>query len=171
MSDKLGMSLEDLIPKKGAGKGGKGGKGGAMKKMGAGRGARAAAAPYQKPMKPGKGKGAAGLSLSEITQAKQPVQVAAAAPAAPAFVLTTGTTLRVGNLERNVSRCVQPAAQGGWHSASVTAAQLAEDAYTAVRCCRTRVCRCYGKGVGASLLRPMATLGCSADATPTPLHK
>lgn len=98
MADKLGMSLDDIVssnaPKKGAGKGAKGGgKGGAMKKMGAGRGARAAAAPYQKPVRPGKG---GGLSLEDMAQAN-------AGPAAPAFALTTGTMLRVGNLDSNVS--------------------------------------------------------------------
>ena len=100
MSDKLAQSLEDIIASNpGKGKG-KGGRGGAIKKAGAGRGARAAAAPYQKPVKASKG--VAALSLAELTQMKQPSAMKAEAPA---FVLTTGTTIRVGNLDKNVSRC------------------------------------------------------------------
>ena len=89
MSDKLAQSLEDIIASNpGKGKG-KGGRGGAIKKAGAGRGARAAAAPYQKPVKASKG--VAALSLAELTQMKQPSAMKAEAPA---FVLTTGTTIR-----------------------------------------------------------------------------
>jgi hypothetical protein len=95
----LSMSLEDMIKKDGP-KGKSKGSGGAIKGgRGSGKQARAAAAPYQKPVKPGKGKGGGGgATLADMA--------AAAAPAvkpAPQFVLTTGTTLRIGNLDFNVN--------------------------------------------------------------------
>ena len=93
--DKLGMSLEDMIkaaPAKGGGrgkgKGGRGGRGEATGRGGAvrrdnGKAGRAAASPYQKPnMK---------QTLSSMTAPKSVVG------------LTTGTTLRVGNLDFQVS--------------------------------------------------------------------
>ena len=100
--DKLGMSLDDMIksgPATGKGKGRGGGGGGAIKGRGSGKAARAAAAPYQKPTKGGKGKGGKGGGIADML-------AAATSPAAatkPGFVLTTGTTLRVGNLDFGVS--------------------------------------------------------------------
>ena len=95
MADKLSMSLDDMIASNNTVKTPRGGKGGAMKKAGGGKAARASAAPYQKPYK---AKGGGAVTLESITQSK------VAAPAAPAFVLTTGTTLRVGNLDFGVTR-------------------------------------------------------------------
>ena len=95
-ADKLSMSLEDLIPPKGAK--GKGGKGAGGKTDRGGRGgareARNSTAPYQRP---GKGKGKGKPTLASMAEAQ------AAQPAQPAFELTTGTTIRVGNLDWNVS--------------------------------------------------------------------
>ena len=97
------MSLDDMVAASGRGKGKGGGRGGKMGR-GAGRGAqaRAAAAPYQKPVKAGRGKGGGGrggMTLADMAGAA----AAEEAPAKPAFVLTTGTTLRVGNLDHGVS--------------------------------------------------------------------
>ena len=98
MTDKLDMALDDMIPKKtGRGKGGGGGKMGAPGGRGAGKQARSAmAAPYQKPVK-GKGKGN-DFTLASMTQAAE-----MAGAAQPAFTLTTGTAVRVGNLDFGVS--------------------------------------------------------------------
>ena len=104
MADKLSLSLDELAAQSAPVKG-KGGRGGAMRKQGGGRGARNAAAPYQRSARGAKGGGGGGggggMSLSEITQSKNATQ--ASAVAAPAFVLTTGTTLRVGNLDLQVT--------------------------------------------------------------------
>ena len=97
------MSLDDMVktsaPKgKGKGKGGAGGKAVAGGRGGAR--ARAAAAPYQKPAGKGKGKGG-GKGLADLMHQEAPV---AEAKPQPQFVLTTGTTLKVGNLDWNVSQ-------------------------------------------------------------------
>ena len=103
--DKLDMSLDDMVPKgggKGKGGRGKGGAGGAIKAgRGAARMARAVAAPYQKPVAGrGRGKGGkGGATLADMAAAADETS----APSKPAFVLTTGTTLRVGNLDHGVS--------------------------------------------------------------------
>ena len=97
------MSLDDMIksgPATGKGKGRGGGGGGAIKGRGSGKAARAAAAPYQKPNKGGKGKGGKG-GIADMLAAATATSPAAATK--PAFVLTTGTTLRVGNLDFGVS--------------------------------------------------------------------
>ena len=103
MDDKLSLSLDEISAQSAPAKG-KGGRGGAMRKQGGGRGARSAAAPYQRSARGGKGGGGGGgggMSLSEMTQSKNVPPAAGAA--APAFVLTTGTTLRVGNLDLQVT--------------------------------------------------------------------
>ena len=96
------MSLDDMV-KSAAPKKGKGGAGG--KAVAGGRGgarARAAAAPYQKPVGKGKGKGkGGGKGLADLMHQEAPV---AETKPQPQFVLTTGTTLRVGNLDYNVSQ-------------------------------------------------------------------
>ena len=97
MADKLDMALDDLVPKKG-GKGG--GSGGKMGGKGAGKQARAAmAAPYQRPGKgAGKGKGKGGATLESMS-----ASYADNSAAAPAFSLTTGTTVKVANLDYSVT--------------------------------------------------------------------
>ena len=95
--DKLSMSLEDMIkaapPKTGKGKGGggkgSGGKGGAVKKVASTKAARAAAAPYGKKPK---------ATLSSMYE--EP----AAKAAKPIVGLTTGTKVRVANLDFGVTQ-------------------------------------------------------------------
>ena len=93
--DKLNMSLDDMISAapakggrgKGKGRGGRGGestgRGGAVRTGGGGKAARAAAAPYQRGSK---------QTLSSMIAPKQQV-----------VGLTTGTKLRVGNLDFKVT--------------------------------------------------------------------
>ena len=101
--DKLDMSLDDMVKSsaqsKGKGKGGNGGKAVAGGRGGA-RAARQSAAPYQKPVSKGKGKGGGGKGLADMMHQSAPI---AETRPQPAFVLTTGTTLRIGNLDWNVS--------------------------------------------------------------------
>jgi hypothetical protein len=109
--DKLGMSLDDMIkakgkpqniakPKAASGRG-------AIKtigKAGRGRGAgRGAAVPLVKPS-PGGGRGVAAATLSSMAKATTLVSKSRAAVVAPVAGLTTGTKLRVGNLDLNVTQ-------------------------------------------------------------------
>ena len=96
--DKLGMSLEDMIkaapPKAGKGKGGgrgSGGSGGKISGGGRGKAARAQAAPYEKPK-----------TLSALV-AEKTAAASGKGKGAGKGGLTTGTKLRVANLDFNVT--------------------------------------------------------------------
>ena len=96
--DKLGMSLEDMIkaapPKAGKGKGGgrgSGGSGGKISGGGRGKAARAQAAPYEKPK-----------TLSALV-AEKTAAASGKGKGAGKGGLTTGTKLRIANLDFNVT--------------------------------------------------------------------
>mmetsp|Transcript_37129 Transcript_37129/g.119857 ORF Transcript_37129/g.119857 Transcript_37129/m.119857 type:complete len:112 (+) Transcript_37129:55-390(+) len=100
MSASMSMSLDEIIKtkqEKGNSKGSKGGRGATktIGKIGRGRGRGVAAATLQS-----MARGSGASTLIKPGQGRAPRAVAAAAPK----TLTTGTKLRVGNLDLNVTQ-------------------------------------------------------------------